>query len=67
MRRLPHPLPRRMPPASPLAEWVQAFADVLADARAELDRREYATWLDIVASRIAKEIAARLDLEERPS
>lgn len=62
MRRVPRPLRSR----SPLQEYTQALGDLLLDARADLSRREYSVLLDVAACRIAREIASRIDLEERP-
>jgi hypothetical protein len=50
-----------------LQTWLVAALDVLDDARAELDAREYETLLDIVATRIAREYVAtflRDDLDQ---
>jgi len=61
LRRLPRPTPR-----TALQTWSQAFGDLVHGARENLGAREYEVFLDVLATRIAREIAAMLDREPRP-
>jgi hypothetical protein len=56
---------KRLAGSTPLQTWLVAALDVLDDARAELDEREYETLLDIVATRIARDYVRLLLHDER--
>jgi hypothetical protein len=57
-----------LPRPTPLQEWLVAALIVFEHARDELDTREFETWLDLVATRVAREYVAlflRDDLGEQ--
>jgi hypothetical protein len=56
---------QRLAGSTPLQTWLVAALDVLDDARAELDEREYETLLDIVATRIARDYVRLLSSVEQ--
>jgi hypothetical protein len=55
-------MPDRRP--TPLQSWWRAESDLLADARSELDEREWAVFVALLTIRVASENARFLDLEE---
>jgi hypothetical protein len=56
---------KRLAGSTPLQMWLVAALDVLDDARAELDEREYDALLDIVATRIARDYVRLLSSVEQ--
>ena len=62
-----HPSRRLLPNArTPLQRALERMRRLFLEARAELDAVEFDELLQILATRVAREIAARSDLEKRP-